>query len=75
MEINVQVAFEGGTITSYALCDIGQLFLLPNIEVCKGQIVGIYQHPSDLSLNVYKKKTSTNVRPNKEVSGENYPRL
>ncbi|PIA53620.1 hypothetical protein AQUCO_00900295v1 [Aquilegia coerulea] len=65
------VAFEGGTTTSYALCssqERGQLFVRPGMEVYKGQIVGIYQRPSDLSLNVCKRKAATNVRSNKEVS-------
>ncbi|GAV82385.1 EFG_C domain-containing protein [Cephalotus follicularis] len=67
------VAFEDGTTTSYALCssqDRGQMFVSPGMEVYKGQIVGIHQRPGDLSLNVCKKKAATNVRSNKEVSGE-----
>lgn len=65
------VAFETGTTTTYALCssqERGQLFVGPGVDVYKGQIVGIYQRPSDLSLNVCKKKAATNVRSNKEVS-------
>ncbi|KAK1313718.1 hypothetical protein QJS10_CPA06g01810 [Acorus calamus] len=63
------VAFENGTTTSYALFssqDRGQMFVGPGVEVYKGQIVGIHQRPSDLSLNVCKKKAATNVRSNKE---------
>ncbi|GAV74417.1 EFG_C domain-containing protein, partial [Cephalotus follicularis] len=40
------VAFEDGTTTSYALCssqDRGQMFVIPGMEVYKGQIVGIHQ--------------------------------
>ena len=33
-------------------------------------IVGIHQRPGDLALNVCKKKAATNVRSNKEVTGE-----
>lgn len=72
----MNVAFDDGTTTSYALCssqERGQLFVKPGVEVYKGQIVGIYQRPSDLALNVCKKKAATNVRSNKEVSGEQCP--
>lgn len=68
-----QVAFEGGTSTSYALAssqDRGQLFIGPGVDVYKGQIVGIHQRPGDLSLNVCKKKAATNIRSNKEQSGD-----
>lgn len=73
-----QVAFENGTSTSYALAssqERGQMFIGPGADVYKGQIVGIHQRPGDLSLNVCKKKAATNVRSNKEVSGEKQPNL
>lgn len=73
----LQVAFENGTTTSYALFSAqerGQLFISPGAEVYKGMIVGIHQRPGDLSLNVCKKKAATNVRSNKEVTGEKPPR-
>lgn len=63
------VAFEDGTSTSYALSssqERGQMFIGPGVDVYKGQIVGIHQRPSDLSLNVCKKKAATNIRSNKE---------
>lgn len=69
-----QVAFEEGTTTSYALAssqERGQMFVSPGVDVYKGQIVGIHQRPGDLSLNVCKKKAATNVRSNKEQTGEN----
>lgn len=72
-EIDFQVAFEEGTSTSYALSssqERGQMFIGPGVEVYKGQIVGIHQRPGDLSLNVCKKKAATNVRSNKEQTGE-----
>lgn len=72
MKIYVQVSFEEGTTTSYALFSAqerGQLFVSPGMEVYKGQIVGIHQRPGDLSLNVCKKKAATNVRSNKEQTG------
>ncbi|GJT83304.1 hypothetical protein Tco_1057646 [Tanacetum coccineum] len=49
------IAFEDGTVTSYALAssqERGKLFIKVRAEVYKGQIVGIDQRPSDLSLNV-----------------------
>lgn len=46
------------------------MFIGPGADVYKGQIVGIHQRPGDLSLNVCKKKAATNVRSNKEVSGD-----
>lgn len=73
LNIDSQVAFETGTVTSYAICSAqerGQLFVEPGSEVYKGQIVGIHQRPGDLSLNVCKRKAATNVRSNKEVSGK-----
>lgn len=69
----LQVAFEEGTSTSYALFssqERGQMFISPGVDVYKGQIIGIHQRPGDLSLNVCKKKAATNVRSNKEVTGE-----
>lgn len=68
-----QVAFEDGTSTSYAISssqERGQMFIGPGVDVYKGQIVGIHQRPGDLSLNVCKKKAATNVRSNKEQTGE-----
>ncbi|KAF6158581.1 hypothetical protein GIB67_040095 [Kingdonia uniflora] len=65
------VAFETGTITTYALAssqERGQMFVGAGVEVYRGQIVGIHQRPGDLSLNVCKKKAATNVRSNKEQS-------
>lgn len=75
MEIVKQVAFEDGSTTSYALFSAqerGQLFISPGMEVYKGQIVGSHQRPGDLSLNVCKKKAATNIRSNKEQTGESY---
>lgn len=68
-----QVAFEDGTSTSYAIAssqERGQMFIGPGMEVYKGQIVGIHQRPGDLALNVCKKKAATNIRSNKEQTGE-----
>lgn len=68
-----KVAFEDGTSTSYAIAssqERGQMFIGPGVDVYKGQIIGIHQRPGDLSLNVCKKKAATNVRSNKEVTGD-----
>lgn len=70
-----QVAFEDGASTSYAISssqERGQMFIGPGMEVYKGQIVGIHQRPGDLSLNVCKKKAATNIRSNKEQTGDNH---
>ena len=71
-----QVAFEEGSTTSYALFSAqerGQMFVRPGVDVYKGQIMGIHQRPGDLSLNVCKKKAATNIRSNKEQTGEKNP--
>jgi predicted membrane GTPase involved in stress response len=68
----LQVAFEMGTTTSYALVSCqerGKLFVKPGMDVYKNQIVGIHQRPGDLQLNVCKKKAATNVRSNADVKG------
>jgi GTP-binding protein len=48
----------------------GAMFIAPGAEVYKGQIIGIHQRSGDLALNVCKKKAATNIRSNKEQSGE-----
>lgn len=68
----VQVSFETGTTTSYALfsCqDRGNLLLGPGVEVYKGQIIGQHQRPGDLELNACKRKAATNIRSNKDATG------
>jgi GTP-binding protein len=73
MDRMFQVAFEGGSTTSYACINAqerGILFVKPGQDIYKGQIVGIHQRPGDLALNVCKKKAATNVRSNKETTGE-----
>ena len=46
------------------------MFIGPGVDVYKGQIIGIHQRPGDLSLNVCKKKAATNIRSNKDQTGE-----
>jgi GTP-binding protein len=59
------VAWEAGTATAYGLKaaeERGRLFIEPGIEVYGGMVVGQYQRPGDLTINVTKKKHMTNVR-------------
>lgn len=48
------------------------MFVSPGVDVYKGQIVGIHQRPGDLSLNVCKKKAATNIRSNKDQTGQKH---
>jgi len=65
------VAWEPGTTTNYGLKNAeerGTLFLGPGVEVYEGMVVGETQRPSDLALNVCKKKHLTNMRSsNKDI--------
>lgn len=59
------IAFEAGTTTPYALENAesrGELFVGPGIEVYAGMIVGLYNRPDDLEINVCKAKHLTNMR-------------
>lgn len=59
------IAFEAGTTTPYALDAAearGELFVGPNTEVYPGMIVGLYNRPDDLELNVCRAKQLTNMR-------------
>jgi GTP-binding protein len=59
------VAWEAGTATSFGLRNAeerGMLFIEPGDEVYEGMVVGQYQRPGDLSINVAKKKHLTNMR-------------
>jgi GTP-binding protein len=65
------VAWEPGTTTNYGLKNAeerGTLFLGPGVEVYEGMVVGETQRPSDLAVNVCKKKHLTNMRSsNKDI--------
>jgi GTP-binding protein len=65
------VAWEPGTTTNFGLKNAeerGMLFLCPGIEVYEGMVVGETQRPTDLSVNVCKKKHLTNMRSsNKDI--------
>ena len=59
------VAWEAGTTTTYGLRNAeerGELFLGPGVEVYEGMVVGEYQRPGDLAVNVCKKRHVTNHR-------------
>ena len=61
----VLIAFEEGTATFYALKnaeDRGQFFISPGTKVYKGMIIGEYNRPQDLEINVCKTKQLTNMR-------------
>jgi GTP-binding protein len=59
------VAWESGVTTTYGLKNAeerGILFYDPGVEVYEGMVVGEYQRPGDLAVNVCKKKHLTNMR-------------
>ena len=59
------VSWENGVTTTYGLKNAeerGALFYGPGIDVYEGMVVGEYQRPGDLTINVCKKKHLTNVR-------------
>ncbi len=61
----VLIAFEEGIATFYALKnaeDRGQFFISPGTKVYKGMIIGEYNRPQDLEINVCKTKQLTNMR-------------
>lgn len=65
------VAWENGVTTNFGLKNAeerGTLFLGPGIEVYEGMVVGETPRPSDLPVNVCKKKHLTNMRSsNKDI--------
>jgi GTP-binding protein len=65
------VAWEDGTTSTYGLKNAeerGMLFLGAGVEVYEGMVVGETQRPSDLTVNVCKKKHLTNMRSsNKDI--------
>ncbi|HPH95820.1 MAG TPA: translational GTPase TypA [Anaerolineaceae bacterium] len=59
------VAWEAGTTTNYGLKNAEEratLFLGPGVEVYEGMVVGETKRPTDLLVNVCKKKHLTNMR-------------
>lgn len=65
------VAWEAGTTTNYGLKNAeerGMLFYGPGVDVYEGMVVGETPRPSDLPVNVCKKKHLTNMRSsNKDI--------
>ncbi|MDO9128734.1 MAG: translational GTPase TypA [Anaerolineales bacterium] len=59
------VSWETGVTSTYGLKNAeerGTLFYGPGVDVYTGMVVGEYTRPSDLTINVCKKKHLTNVR-------------
>ena len=59
------VSWEDGVTTTYGLKNAeerGTLFYGPGVDVYEGMVVGEYQRPGDLAVNVCKKKHLTNMR-------------
>jgi GTP-binding protein len=59
------VAWEDGTTTGYGLKSAeerGELFYGPGVEVYEGMVVGETQRPSDVPINICRKKHLTNMR-------------
>jgi len=59
------VSWELGVTTTYGLKNAeerGSLFYGPGVDVYEGMVIGEYQRPDDLSVNVCKKKHLTNMR-------------
>jgi len=65
------VAWETGTTVNYGLKNAeerGMLFLGPGVEVYEGMVIGETMRPTDLTVNVCKKKHLTNMRSsNKDI--------
>lgn len=69
------VAFESGVTTLYGLTGIqdrGDLFIGPQAQVYKGQIVGQHSRPDDLRVNVCKTKQLSNMRSKGEGTMEHF---
>ncbi|MCY0865467.1 MAG: translational GTPase TypA [Sulfobacillus sp.] len=66
------IAIETGTATAYALDNAqerGVLFIGPGTPVYAGMVVGEHSRPSDLEINVCKKKHVTNMRSSTAEEG------
>ncbi len=74
------IAHEDGMSNLYGLLSVqdrGVLFLGPNVNVYKGQVVGQNARPGDLSINVCKVKQLSNMRSKGDGSAEHFntPRI
>ena len=59
------VSWEPGETTTFGLKNAeerGVLFYGPGVEVYEGMVIGEYQRPGDVAVNVCKKKHLTNIR-------------
>lgn len=69
------VAFESGITRLYGLVgvqDRGQLFVGPNVNVYKGQVVGQNSREEDIRVNVCKEKALSNMRSKGDGAQEHF---
>ncbi|MEK7605320.1 MAG: translational GTPase TypA [Patescibacteria group bacterium] len=69
------IAFETGVTTLYGLTgvqDRGDLFIGPQYQVYKGQVIGQHSRPEDLRINVCKTKQLSNMRSKGDGSMEHF---
>lgn len=74
-EFGSLVCHETGSTKLYGLINIqdrGTLFIGPNTNVYKGQIVGQNSRPGDMSVNVCREKQQTNMRSKGEGVSEHF---
>ena len=65
----VMIATQSGRVTTYALRQLanrGVMFVEPDDDVYEGQIVGEHCKDNDISVNVVRRKSLTNVRSSKK---------
>ncbi len=63
--LGVLIATEGGRVTPFAvnlLADRGVLFVRPNDQVYKGQVIGEHNRENDIDVNIVREKKLTNMR-------------
>jgi GTP-binding protein len=74
-ELGSLVCHETGSTKLYGLINIqdrGILFIGPNTQVYRGQVVGQNSRPGDMSVNVCREKQQTNIRSKGEGVSEHF---
>lgn len=74
-ELGSLVCHETGSTKLYGLINIqdrGILFIGPNTNVYRGQVVGQNSRPGDMSVNVCREKQQTNIRSKGEGVSEHF---
>lgn len=74
-ELGSLVCHESGSTKLYGLINIqdrGTLFIGPNTNVYRGQVVGQNSRPGDMSVNVCREKQQTNIRSKGEGVSEHF---